>query len=330
MVRFSDIVKKEKKKEKQEGIKVHKKFLTGKETLYTKILNVCSDVCEEIYKKGVINIEKIRESSEKVVNLLYNADPSKLIEEIVSDYEMEEYFKYHTINVLILSTLIGVSLGHSKKELINLGIASLLHDIGMNSVSKEIIFKRGKLTKEEMEEIKKHPIYAKEKLEKISGLAEDIIKAIYSEHERANGQGYPEGLTDEKIHEWAKIIGISDTFEAMTHSRPYREKGKTPFQAISEIIERDGTQFSKHILKNFIREITLYPVGCWVKLNNGEIGKVIRVNPDFPNKPEVEIYFNKDGKRRYTTKKVDLSQNSLYFITEVLENSELKELLKKI
>jgi len=102
----------------------------------------------------------------------------------------------------------------------------------------------------------------------------------------------------------------------MIHSRPYREKKLHPDKAISEIIEINGNHFSKDVVIAFLSLITPYPIGSWVKLNNGEIGKVKKINEGSPKQPVVEIYFDSTGKKLQVPKEIDLSKESLYFISE--------------
>jgi len=329
MVKFSEILnnKKEEKpkvEEKKEILSQElEKELDDSQKQYKKLLETCEKTCDKVYLKlsrkeklSINEIKEFKKDIEETVEFLFNIENPLLIEEIFRDYPIEEYPKYHPRDVAFLSILIGKKLGYSKENLVELGIAGLLHEIGMFFLPQDVVLKKPKLTEEELEQVKKHPEYAAKYLSTVEDITENIIIAIYQEHERADGTGYPKGLKNEQIHEWAKIIGISDTFVAMIHSRPYREKKLHPDKAISEIIEINGNHFSKDVVIAFLSLITPYPIGSWVKLNNGEIGKVKKINEGSPKQPVVEIYFDSTGKKLQVPKEIDLSKESLYFISE--------------
>ncbi|MBI4712649.1 MAG: hypothetical protein HY762_05030 [Planctomycetes bacterium] len=95
-------------------------------------------------------------------------------------------------------------------------------------------------------------------------------------------------MAGESINEYAKIIGLADTFEAITHARPHRPS-RSGQAAIKELIETAAEQFDKEVLKVLVKRIGIYPVGTWVKLNTGEVARVVRVNEMFPLRPNVMV-----------------------------------------
>lgn len=155
------------------------------------------------------------------------------------------YTRGHSERVTKYSELIARELGLEEKEINDLRLASLLHDIGKIGIDEKILRKPSKLTDIEFQEIKKHPIYAANILESIPQM-KDIIPAIKHHHERYDGQGYPDGLKDDDIPFFARIISIADAFDAMSSSRPYREA--LPLDVcLQEIKICAGTQFDPEI-----------------------------------------------------------------------------------
>jgi putative nucleotidyltransferase with HDIG domain len=132
--------------------------------------------------------------------------------------------------------------------------AALLHDIGKTTVSKEIIYKPSRLSQEEFEIIKTHPIMACKLLSSID-ILEKEAKIILSHHERVDGLGYPYGLKSNEIDYLAKILSICDSYDAMVSERPYRMP-LTSTQAISELEKHSGTQFDSELVTLFIKYIT--------------------------------------------------------------------------
>jgi HD-GYP domain-containing protein (c-di-GMP phosphodiesterase class II) len=225
---------------------------------------------------------------------------------------------YHSINVFICSVKIGMALGYSRRQLLELSIAALLHDIGMTKVPEQIIKKTNQLSNKELDTIKKHPIYGHEIITKLGKKYMWLAKVVLQEHEREQGQGYPEGIKGNEIHEYAKIIGVADVYEALTHPRPHRREA-LPYEAIEEL----KALFSLKILKAFLTQLTMYPLGCYVKLNSNVIGRVTAVNTDSPLQPIIEPVCDSQGRSSEPGQVINLSQEPFLHIVECLHQEDL-------
>jgi HD-GYP domain-containing protein (c-di-GMP phosphodiesterase class II) len=145
------------------------------------------------------------------------------------------------------------------------------------------------------------------------------------EQERQDGSGYPQGLKGDQIHEHAKVVGLADVYESLTHKRSY-QKIRVPLDAVKEIVTTNRHMFPTRILKGLIQGLSTFPVGSLVRLNSKEIVRVVATNPAFPMRPVVEIIAGPKGERLASPRRVDLAQNSLVYITEsatydVVDNS---------
>ena len=186
---------------------------------------------------------KIREESQKIKNLYLKA-----ITSLIKTLEAKDaYHKDHSENVAKLAKKIGGKLGLDNKKIQALSIAALLHDIGKIGVPDNILLKPAKLTAEEYEKVKKHPVTGVEILKPIID-DEDIINAILHHHERYDGKGFPNGLKGENIPLFARIIAIADSIEAMSSKRPYRST-MTHQKIIQELKENSGKQFDPKIVE---------------------------------------------------------------------------------
>ncbi len=165
----------------------------------------------------------------------------------------DPYTGGHTKRVLDYSLQIGKSLGLKGRELEGLKISAILHDIGKIGIPDSILAKPSNLTIKEFERIKEHPVIGAEILAGIDGM-ERIAKAIKYHHERWDGKGYPENLSGDQIPLWARIIAVADTFDALTTSRPYRDKVSQK-DALEEIKKNIGKQFCPLIGEAFIKII---------------------------------------------------------------------------
>ncbi len=178
---------------------------------------------------------------------------------MIRDYDYDTYL--HCIRVAGLAYHIGENISLNSKELNQLIISGLLHDLGKIRIDKFILHKPGKLSSQEWDEIYNHSKYGVEMLiNEEESLSDQIIDSIYSHHEYYNGQGYPRGISGESIDINARIISIADAFDAMTTNRIYRTHKYSSNEAVKEIMKCSGTQFDPNITK------TLTSINKWAVL----------------------------------------------------------------
>ena len=137
--------------------------------------------------------------------------------------------------------------------IVNLQQAYLLHDIGKVGIPESILLKRGKLTTEEFDEMKKHPEYGVEIMQPVAAFRH-ILPAMLHHHERFDGRGYPHGLAGEEIPLTARILCVADCFDAMTSDRPYR-KGMPVADAVAELAKNKTTQFDPRLVDIFLKVV---------------------------------------------------------------------------
>jgi len=233
--------------------------------------------------------------------------------------EEEGYLCSHSVNVTFMSIMVGIWLNYNKSDLSQLALAAIFHDVGMIKVLELARLPRA-LNRQEREEVERHPEYSKEFLQQMSDIDTKIIEAVSNHHIRLKSHS-------DTINEYSQIIGLVDTFEAMTHPRAYR-KQQEPHTAIHTIIEELKGAFDSRITKALIDNIGIYPVGTWVRLDTEEIGLVIDVNSGFPLSPKVSILFNKNAERLLESRTIDLSKQANIRIAGPLEE-EVKNRFKE-
>ena len=165
----------------------------------------------------------------------------------------DAYTAEHTLKVAQLTERLGKRLGMGEDDLVTLGHAAMLHDVGKIAVSTEILTKPAGLTDPEYEEVKQHTVAGVRMLERIEEFA-PVLPLIRSAHERWDGDGYPDGLAGNDIPFGARVICVCDAFDAMVSERPHRA-ARSVDEAIEEVIRCAGTQFDPVVVDALVAEI---------------------------------------------------------------------------
>ncbi len=225
------------------------------------------------------------------------------------------------VNVAVYAIQIGMGLDFTKDKLVKTGLTGLLHDLGMFIVSESVTQKAGALNTEEKTEIEKHPVFSKRILSEFKNGYAWLAENVAQEHERMHGQGYPFGESGSGIKEYARIIGIADVFEALTHDRLGRRR-LTAVKAARKIIVEEKDYYDAGLIKIVIEKLSCYPIGSYVMLNSNKIAKVVDINGKFPLQPIVEVFIKPQKDGILEKKIVDLRQNqSLHIVEPVLEEN---------
>ncbi len=261
--------------------------------LEDKSLSEIEGVFSKLKKQeNKLDSASVKQISDIVYELTAEILPKKgLAHNIMEFKNYDDYTYQHCLNVAILNISTGVTLGLDENELHELGICGILHDIGKMFIPLDIINKPGKLTSEEFEIIKTHPMHAINQLRNL--VSPDVLMGIESHHEKINGSGYPHGKTGESIPLFGKISAVCDVYDALTSDRSYR-KTCFPNEVIEYMMGAAGTLFDYDILKAFLRSIVAYPVGTYVKLSNNIIGIVVKNYSENIMRPIVRI-INEDN-----------------------------------
>ncbi len=201
---------------------------------------------------------------------------------------VEEYLQRHSINVGLINGLMGVWLKMSKSEVEDLIMAGLLHDTGKTKVSQEILNAPRKLTKEEFEEIKKHPVFSYELLSEGKTFSNNVRFAARHHHEKVDGTGYPDKLKGDDISVFAKITAISDVYDAMASKRSYKDSCN-PLEILTQFSNGEFNGFDEKMLKAFLQKMPAQFVGKTVLMSNGEIGTIEYVMPNDIIHPIVRV-----------------------------------------
>ena len=215
-------------------------------------------------------------------------DNYKIIGCINAFEQIDNYTYTHSINVALLSMLIGKWMKYGEQMIDSLVMAGLLHDIGKMKIDPNILNKPDKLTEKEFEEVKQHSRYSYELLQSNNEINLDIKVGILMHHEKMDGSGYPYGVYSENINDIAKVLAVADVYDAMISERPYQKK-HSPFDVMQLMQEGVFGKLDTKILLTFLTNIASYYIGTYVTLSDGQIGEVVAINPACVYRPIVKV-----------------------------------------
>ncbi|NQT20071.1 MAG: HD domain-containing protein [Planctomycetes bacterium] len=206
------------------------------------------------------------------------------------------YLPAHARNVSKLAMFLADRHGFSEASTRTMGICGLLHDAGMDCLPHELTTEGRPLTQEEYQQVRTHPTLGAEYIKhnyRFGSLLSSVIPVVVEQHhERADGTGYPNGLPGDRIHNFARVLAIADSYEAMTTPRPFRSP-RHPADAMRTLLvqgchSHQAGMYDRSMLKTFLWSSSLYPVGCTVGLSDGNLACVVSVTAD-PKQPVIKL-----------------------------------------
>jgi HD-GYP domain-containing protein (c-di-GMP phosphodiesterase class II) len=225
-----------------------------------------------------------------------------------------DYVAFHQARVCVLALRLGADLGYDRARLRPLGLAAALFDAGLWQMPPQLIERADALSGQGLATYRSHPRLSAGIVERWSPPDARVVPSILDHHEREQGQGFPRGLHGGGIDPDAKIIGLVDTYTALTVPPSSRPRQR-PHEAIRDIVKTRNDQFSSPLIKVLLSEISVFPPGTIVRLNTEEVGRVIAVNRHHPLRPRVEVVTDAKGQRLAVPKVIDLSEAPFLYIT---------------
>jgi HD-GYP domain-containing protein (c-di-GMP phosphodiesterase class II) len=226
----------------------------------------------------------------------------------IADMQAQEktYIVAHSVKTTILCSAVGIQLKLPPHKLIELGVAALLHEIGMIRLPPQLYMTDKLLSPKEKRAITAHTVLGFKILKSFS-FPMPVCLAVLEHHEHPDGTGYPQGLTEERISLPAKIISVCGSYAALVSKRPYRS-GREGHSVLLELLMGRGKQYDETVLKALVFCLSLYPVGSYVALASGAKGIVVETNLDNPKAPVVKVLISPAGIRHkdpYLVKSVE-------------------------
>lgn len=286
----------------------------------SEIRNTFKKVMEDSNKRGAVNYYDIGRNFRDVMKMIIDdlsAHEGAMV--MLNNMNVKDnYLFQHSVNVSIYAIMLGISYGYSRDKLETLGLGALLHDIGKTKVPLGILRKPSQLTPDEFKEMKNHTTYGFNLLKDEPNIPLLSAHCALQHHERINGSGYPRGIQGSEINEFARWIGLVDSYDAMTTTRVYR-RPLLPHEAMEQLFAGSGTMYDQSQIALFRDKIAIYPLGITVRLNTGEYGIVSKLNMAVPQRPIIRVLQDEAGTVLKEPYEIDLSSKLSILISEIGE-----------
>lgn len=253
---------------------------------FDETVNLMESVISD-FASNEVTMDAVNQVVDEAITMI-DADHKEFnVFDIVHNMRQSSDITYaHSINVAMICHTIAKWIGMTEEETALAFTCGILHDIGKLRIPDEIINKPDKLTKEEFDLLKTHPIEGYNMLKELP-IDKHIKNAALMHHERSDGSGYPIGMKGNDIDKYARIVAIADVYEAATAPRIYR-KGLSPFE-VFELFEKEGIQkYDTHMVMTFMEKLADTYMLNRVRLSNDMIGKIVFINKQAVSRPVVK------------------------------------------
>ncbi|MCL2020915.1 MAG: HD-GYP domain-containing protein [Betaproteobacteria bacterium] len=217
----------------------------------------------------------------------------------------DNYTYMHSVAVCALMIALARQMHFSDEHIRAAGLAGMFHDVGKMKIPLKILNKNGRLTDEEFDVMKRHPVLGHEILKESSAISAEVLDVCYAHHEKLDGSGYPHGLKSDAISLFARMGAICDVYDAITSQRPYKE-GWDPAESLHKMSRWRG-HFDMYLFRAFVKSLGIYPVGSLVRLNSGRIGVVTEQSESLLT-PKIKVFFSTRGNCRIAPEVVNLAR----------------------
>lgn len=271
----------------QEGLRDVARF-------FGEMLNFTEKIFTDFVTKNELSLEDISDRIKEIIEKIRSRRNYILRLSDMRSLE-KNYIVIHSVKTAILSLAVGIQLKMPPHKLIELGMAALLHEIGMIRLPPQLYMSNRILASEEKRAITAHTILGFKILKSFS-FPMPVCFSVLEHHEHLDGRGYPRGLMGDRISIPAKIIAVCGSYSALISKRPYRS-GMEGHAAILELLKERGKHYDEEVLKALIFCLSIYPVGGYVTLADGSMGMVVETNLENPRAPTVKVLIAQGGGR---------------------------------
>ncbi|MCZ6792186.1 MAG: HD domain-containing protein [Planctomycetota bacterium] len=285
------------RQEKQEEITDDKRILAI--NLFFRAIHQMKDSFDAVQNKRRINFKRMKRVIQSMVDMVLEDEPTLLALVNIKDYGSR--LANHSVNVAVLSVALGSKLGFSKKLLGDLGISALLHDLGKVNLPQELIQANpDQVSGADREALRDHVYNGVEVLlnQRIVDAVVKSMNVAFLHHFRYDSTGYPRTHVVKGQNFYSRLIAVCDLYENKSTPEALGGAGWEPDKIMRALMDGSGTEFDPLVVKAFVNLMGLYPVGCLVSLDTGELGSVVApaANSRYLDRPTVRLFVDADGK----------------------------------
>lgn len=296
--------------------------ITLVKNVYNEYLKYIESVYTYYATNRKINMEDLSTTVEELCRFIKDNRQYVLRIQAEGRKENINFLIPHSLNSTILAIIIAMELRYTITQMVELGTACILHEIGMIRLPPQLYMTDRILTPSEKKVLFTHPLQTYNILKSI-GFPLQICLGALDHHERENGSGYPRKLESEKISRYGKIIAVACAYEAASSKRAYKE-AKTTSSAMIEMLRDNNRNFDASVIRALFANLSLYPIGSYVFLSNGKCAQVVDVVPESPQNPVVKVIAGTNGGKQemINTANTDIK------IMRAMDNKEVADILK--
>ncbi len=281
-------------KERSQLFQKHIKNLKKIESAYSTVLRDSEKIFSGLISRRPESVGIAKQVVSDLVEVFQHQGVSMTLMDVLDRNGLGWGLSTHSLNVCILSLLMGKELQLEKEQLNSLGQGALFHDIGERLVPMKVQFSEVGMKMQADSELRKlHPEKGQEWMQRFGKIPINAIDIIIQHHERLNGSGYPKGLSGDEIGFLTQIVMVADDYDEMCNAA-VPENRRTPHEALSLIYRSflgEGTpKYSENVVQALIRAITVYPPGTFIQLSDETYGVVTSINSENPLRPFVMLY----------------------------------------
>ena len=232
----------------------------------------------------------------------------------------------HSVNVAILGVELGRELGLERQSLVDLCLAGFAHDVGSVRLPEGVLAKPESLTPSEWDAMRARPTDSYEVLARLGDRYWKIAEIAHQVYERMDGSGYPKGLKGDEILPEARILGLVDFFESFAHPRPYKTVLPGTANHGIQMLMQMADKFGAETVKALVGIVGLFPIGSYVRLSSGEIGRVVDVNKSNPMRPDIQVLLDSEQRPPREPRSLNLVSTPHIYVSCALTASDLREL----
>ena len=305
------------------GVSNEQLRLSTVQTVYNEYMSYINTVYTHYATHTELNLEELSDTVKSLC--IFIRENRRFVLRISPSVENREknYLVCHSMRSTVLAITIGLQLRMPLSKLVELGVAAILHEIGMIRLPPQLYINYKPLSPVERAQMATHTLIGYTIL-KQAKFPLSIQLGVLEHHERENGTGYPRHITGDKISLYAKIIAVACSFEAITAPRQYRDARST-YEAMIEMLKNESHQYDETIIKALLFTLSIFPIGVYVYLKNGKIAQVTDVNPENPKNPIVQIVGETEADG---SPKIIQSDDQTNKIIRVLSKTEIEDVIK--